>query len=794
MKRIFLLLTICIVALTAGAVPALRTPFSLTLADGTTVMAMKCGDETCHWLQTTDGNIIINTARGLAIATHEEQTREEERITQTMTEARRRTRRRAAAQSLAVPTKGQMHSLVILVNFSDKAFVSPTAHDDFQRMMMQDGYSENGGTGSAHDFYMDSSMGAFDPQFDVVGPVTLSKPYSYYGANTVDGYDANPEEMIIEACQLADSDIDFSLYDSNGDGLIDNVFVFYAGHGEATYSDGNTIWPHSHNIMEYTSTPYLFDGKRLAAYACTNELTRTGSMDGIGTFVHEFGHVLGLPDLYSTSYTGAFTPGAWSVMDQGEYNNGSRTPPLFTAFERYMLGWIQPLVLEGPSSLVIKPLSENDAYIIKTGNTNEYFLLENRQQKGWDRYIPGHGMLVWHIDYDERKWVQNIVNDDIYHQSVDIIEADDIATTSTRRGDAFPGSSNVTALTPETAPSLTAWNGKPVLTDPRNASSMPFALTNIREINGIIILDVCGGGDILTPFMQVVPVAEEAQEVTPTAFTAAWNAIDDAENYTLSVGSMGLSAHHNDLEAFDNGLSSLGEAWATTATSMYNNASYAGLSYPSLRMTTGGQVLECRHDRIFKFSFWYRGVSMAADGKMAVEALGADGEWQTVAEVMLADNTIVAGADAITVTPSGRGNALCVTIGDAIECSAVRIIFEKGDGSDGSLAIDDADVEYADCQMNIERTINGITGCSYVVDNLTPKTQYAYSIRGVRGTETTKPSNVITLTTLPASDAISSIMMPVSGHDALYNIHGQRVSQQYRGIVIMPDGTKRIKK
>ena len=163
------------------------------------------------------------------------------------------------------------------------------------------------------------------PDFDIYGPVTLSKNMSYYGGNDIYGNDKNPEKMIIEACQLLDDEVDFAQYDNDGDGYIDNIYVFYAGKGEASGGSKDTVWPHSWNITAATSTPYIFDGVRLDRYACSNE-NEGSHPDGVGTFVHGFSHVMGLPDLYATSYTSSFTPGAWSCMDYGPYNNDGRTP------------------------------------------------------------------------------------------------------------------------------------------------------------------------------------------------------------------------------------------------------------------------------------------------------------------------------------------------------------------------------------------------------------------------------------------------------------------------------------
>lgn len=318
------------------------------------------------------------------------------------------------------PAKGEQKALVILVEFADCEFFTPDANQYFTSLLNAEGCDLDGATGSARDYFVQNSSGIFLPDFDVYGPVTLSQPVKYYGGNDRWGNDEAPHKMIIEACQLLDSEVDFSLYDRDGDGTIDNVFVFYAGRGEATSGGANTVWPHSARITEWEPmTEYLFDGVMLDSYACTNEQVGNHTC-GIGTFCHEFSHVLGLPDLYATSYSTAFTPGDWSLLDSGSYNNGEKTPAGYSIFERYALGWIDPKVITGAEQeITLRNVAENDGGIIATARENEFFLLENRQQTGWDTYIPGHGMLVWHVDYRESVWVNNTVNNSQRHQYVE---------------------------------------------------------------------------------------------------------------------------------------------------------------------------------------------------------------------------------------------------------------------------------------------------------------------------------------------------------------------------------------
>ncbi len=376
------------------------------------------------------------------------------------------------------PVKGEQKGLVILVEYSNLEFVIEDPHDYFTRMLNEPGFSDLNGTGSARDWFIENSKGLFIPEFDVYGPIKLSHSGNYYGGNDSWGNDRRPEELAIEACEMLDETVDFSEYDRDGDGIIDNVFIFYAGYGEADGGAAWTIWPHSWEVT--TARPherYEFDGVQLDRYACASELEGNGTPDGIGTFVHEFSHVMGLPDLYATSYTGAFTPGIWSVMDMGPYNNDGRTPPNYSAYERYCLDWLQPTEIEMSSEVVLNPmLDNNEAFIVRTPKQNEFFILENRQQEGNDLYLPGHGMLVWHIDYNPSIWEANIVNNHTAHQYVDLIEADNKRDDISRAGDAFPGTKNITEFGPTTKPAFVDWDKQPT----------EYSLTNIQEENGII--------------------------------------------------------------------------------------------------------------------------------------------------------------------------------------------------------------------------------------------------------------------------------------------------------------------
>ena len=537
---------------TASAVPAKPELQPVEQPDGSIVMARLTGDEHGHFIVNSeglpigrntdglfyyyecaaDGNPILSTQRvgdtsdvaaeKRFLATLDRSGLEAAFIRQMNETGLQRVRRKLPPQVNAFPCTGSPRGLVLLIEYSDVSFTVENPHDSFSRMLNEEGYSDYGAWGSARDWFISNSGGKFTPQFDVVGPIKLNHPRAWYGANK-GGNDVRPEMMIIEACGLIADEVDFSLYDEDNDGFIDNIFAFYAGYGEnlGVGAPSECVWPHSWDIADATSVPYYFNGKRLNHYACTNEIDLTDTMDGIGTFVHEFSHVMGLPDLYATNYSYAFTPGKWSVMDEGPYNNNSRTPPCYSAFERLSLGWLEPQQINGPATIKIPPISENQAFWIATENENEYYLLENRQQTGWDTFIPYHGMLVWHIDYNENIWHYNTVNDRKDHQYVDLIEADNHPHADTVESDAFPGLGNVTSFTDDTEPSMRSWAGK--------GCGVP--LTDIFENNGYIYLKACGGKTVLDAIG-----ALPASEVGIDSFTARWEASEETGcEYILSV-------------------------------------------------------------------------------------------------------------------------------------------------------------------------------------------------------------------------------------------------------------------
>lgn len=445
------------------------------------------------------------------------------------------------------PTTGSPKALVILVEYEDVAFSmeDEECHDFYTRLVKEEGFSDYGATGSCLDYFTENSKGLFTPEFDVYGPVTLSHKRSYYGGNDAYGNDLRPENMVIDACKALDDQIDFTQYDNDGDGIVDNVFVFYAGYGEADGGGSNTVWPHSYNIT-YSGKRIKVDGVLLDRYACTCEMDFSYKRpDGIGTFVHEFSHVMGLPDLYATQYTSSFTPGTWSVLDYGPYNNQGRTPPAYSIHERYAVGWMEPKTITeaGEYDITLAPINENDGYRFPTYDAegkvkpNEFILIEAREKEGWDKYIPGEGMLVWRIDYDKDTWDYNQVNNDPRHQCIDILEADNTRSETTRNSDSFPGRKNITEFTESTKPAFLDLEGNTMYTEITNIAKaergVTFHLTSTLPESGVN--EIAGNGSAMNISLNgrtlTVNSDKDVRVITLAGLTAA--SLRAGESFTL---------------------------------------------------------------------------------------------------------------------------------------------------------------------------------------------------------------------------------------------------------------------
>lgn len=461
MKKLIVSGLLLLMAGSAMAIPAKKSWRTITQSDGTQIEVTLTGDEHLHYFITRDNVPLALTAQGdycyaavkggeivssgvLAHEATQRSTAEAEHILTSNALCSMLSKTHLRTQSITRHTpkaphkvgedhdksifQGKRKALVILASFSDKSF----AEDDesianfYNKVLNEEGFSEYGAAGSVHDYFTDASRGQFDLTFDVVGPVRVSKSATYYGGPSTyfGGFD-HIGEFITEAIMKANDacDISWSDYDWDGDGEVEEVFVLYAGYGQATNGPTGTIWPNAWTLDEAQQNDdgqggITLDGLYINQYACGNELfgnSGTTKM-GLGVFCHEFSHCMGLPDMYDTNYGNTPTMDSWDLLAGGSYNgpNGiGWCPAGWTSYERAYAGWLD-LTEPQPGDTItgMKGLEQGgEAYVIYNDNhRDEYYLLENHTNTGWDAYTPEGGLLIIHVDYDKELFDNNIVN------------------------------------------------------------------------------------------------------------------------------------------------------------------------------------------------------------------------------------------------------------------------------------------------------------------------------------------------------------------------------------------------
>lgn len=579
-KRFLTLAAMFMLAASAFAVPAKRVKRQVQQPDGSVLTVMLRGDENFHYTSTEDGQPLVQRADGAycyatldsngkltasAQVAHDVESRgaaelsflnyytaESQKVRSLgMERAKQRNARRmarlanrgvvdasgkpvrrvmaGATGGEGIGVTGKRKGLVILVNFKDKKMQSKHTQAEWNDYFNKVGYNKYGNNGSVHDYFYAQSYGKLDLEFDVIGPVTVSKNMASYGANDAQGNDIDPAGMIKEACELAyaKEKMDMSQYDWDGDGAVDQVYVIYAGYGEAAGGEANTIWPHEWDIQG-GGYSLVLGGQRIRTYACSSELNGGYGTDisGIGTACHEFSHCMGIPDFYDTAGGGCFGMDAWDLMDYGSYGGDGYEPTGYNTYEKWVSGWIEPTILTEPCYIKnMKPLSDapEACVVFNEANKNEYYIFENRQLKGTDVALPNHGMLVIHVDYDQKVWFDNEVNNTSNHQRFTVVPADNKLTSETVAGDTYPGTTKSTELTDTSKPAATLFNAN---SDGRKFLGKP--VTEITEKDGLISFTFMGGVNLDAPQPKVM-------NMTETSFTGGWNAVDGAESYTVEL-------------------------------------------------------------------------------------------------------------------------------------------------------------------------------------------------------------------------------------------------------------------
>lgn len=518
MRKIILTLMLLSCICMAKAIPADPTPIRVTQPDGSIVTIQLHGDEWLHFTTTTDGYTVVNDERGYYVyaqlqdgkllptnvIAHDADGRDvnetdylshvKKYLTPQMDETTAETKKKVRAMQRQALQKrkdarydySKFRGLIILVEFNDRQFSRSDYKDLINDMVNKEnytGFTDTDGkfqayTGSVRDYFHDNSNGVFNPEFDIVGPVTVD--YSQEDGNKYS------YSIMKAAVQAADSLVDYSLYDRDNDGTMDMVYFIVAGTASSSDPDHpNHLWPHRSIINNVKC-----DGVWIKDYACSTEFIyseKYNMLDGIGTFCHEFSHVLGLPDFYDTDGEGSGgqspDPGEWSVMAGGGYNNYGRTPCAYSLYERMVLGFTEPVVINAKGHYTLEQIgTSNTGYRIDSPVEGEYFLLENRQKDyKWDKHLAGSGMLVFRVDRsDMTPWNNNSVNDNPDRMYYELLRAGGIEHQNTNY-DPFPGKNNVTELSNDTSPAhLRTHDGQ----------DTPWALSNIQMENGIISFDV----------------------------------------------------------------------------------------------------------------------------------------------------------------------------------------------------------------------------------------------------------------------------------------------------------------
>lgn len=446
--------------------------------------------------------------------------------------------------SARIKSMGDVSVAVILAEFQDLSFKAENDVERFYNHFNAPSYTQEGGAGSVRDYFIAQSDSLFRPSFDIVAKVKVSQNGSYYGRNS-GGNDMRARAYISEATDSAIAKgVDFSKYLNDKGELF--VIVIFPGHGEQVSGESTQLWASYYYSMSHTT-----GNVKLTSGLVMDELADygTGEMfDGIGTLCHEFSHAIGLPDFYNTtSARNVFGMDAWSIMDYGQFNNMSRTPVGYTSYEREFMGWLKiDTLCDIKQKVSIAPLhssGKNRAYRIlnpadKTGN--EYYLLENRQNSPWYMKLYGEGMLVLHVDYSASAWSSNTINNNVSHQRMTIIPADNTLTrisskASDYKGDPFPGLSNVTEFSSTTTPSTKVYTG----------GCLDIRLKDIHEEEDNICFYYQCSGQLTAP-----------QKATVTSITGSevFMSVEPAENaekYVASVYSEGVLVSVDTVSATD---------------------------------------------------------------------------------------------------------------------------------------------------------------------------------------------------------------------------------------------------
>ncbi len=396
---------------------------------------------------------------------------------------------RGTAASRANLYVGDRHQLLVLVAFNDCGFKESNPLSLWERVFNEKGFNESDFHGSVSDYFYDQSYGKFNLIFDVYYVKLADGRDKYHSTDYADDNSKYLVQDVVDSLRLRE--VDWKKYDWAGDGNVSQLLMLYAGRGMNDGGGDETIWPHQSSMTDHEVEPIEVtcgdDSKvKVDKYCCVQELTGSDTYGTFGTICHEYSHCFGLPDFYYGSSKVVYS---WDIMDYGIYNNGGFCPPGYSAHERMFMGWLTPVELSDADDIShVEPLSEQpQAYLIRNdGYADEYYIVENRQKEGWDSSLPGSGLLVYHIDYDEEVWLTSMPNSSIYKRYT-IFPANNKTYTSYVSGWAYPYQGN-DSLTNYSSPKASLLNAN---SDGEQLMSKP--ITNMKITGRLASFSFMGG-------------------------------------------------------------------------------------------------------------------------------------------------------------------------------------------------------------------------------------------------------------------------------------------------------------
>jgi M6 family metalloprotease-like protein len=643
-----------VILLSAASTPGWTVPaypglVNMRQPDGSTILVRRHGDEWFHWSTTVDGQVVARDAR----------TGYWRPAPMPVRPLSPRALRPASATA-RIPTAGVNNLAVILVTFPDKT--TTYGPSDFSSLLF------GAGAGSMASFYREASYGRFTVSAGpsgVVGWYTAAHNHDYYGYAGGFGPAAELAEEAVRAADAAG--FDFSAYDQDGNGYADSVCIIHQGAG-AEASDDTNIWSHSWGISPYLTR----SGVYVSSYVMQPEML-WGAISTVGVYCHEYGHALGLPDLYDTDYTSAGL-GSWSLMAGGSWNGSSGNQPAHPdAWCKIKLGWVTPTVVTGSLTAATIPSVETTATVYKLfpnpNVTNEYFLVENRQRTGFDTPLPGSGLCVYHVDDNvggnSAEWYPGHTNNGHYH--VALLQADGLfdleRNRSANAGDPYPGTTGNRTLNSASTPNTNTYAG----------SSNAVAVANISNSGALMTADLTaestftiagtvrnaagaglGGVSVATTGASTTTAADGAYTLRGLAAGSYTVSATQAEKTFSSVKSQPIAV--NGTVGSATGADFVGTTRTYSLTGQVRNAAGTGLA--GVAVATTGAATTTSADGAYTLS------GLVA-GSYTVTASKAEMTFSSVKTQPLAVNETVGSATGVDFTGAARTYTIAGKVRDA---------------------------------------------------------------------------------------------------------------------------------